>query len=62
MGAEGSRPQGRTERQGTPHLDRYLLEHIGQVLRNRTREELLVPVPSVMVALLEMMNQSTAPT
>jgi hypothetical protein len=56
----GLRKAGR--RAGRRGKARHLLEHIGQVLRNRTREELLIPVPTVIVALLEMTKQSTAPT
>ncbi len=62
MGANESRPHSWVERQGTLHLPRYIVEHIGQVLRNRTREDLLVPVPPGMLALLGTAGQSTSPT
>lgn len=44
MGANESRRPNRT-----PHLPRYVIEHIGQVLRNRLRGDLLVPVPGEML-------------
>ena len=56
MGANDSRRQSRGANQRTPHLPRYIIEHIGQVLRNRFREDLLIPVPSEMTDRLKMMR------
>jgi hypothetical protein len=49
MGANESRRRSRRANQRTPHLPRYIIEHIGQVLRNRFREDLLVPMPGEML-------------
>jgi hypothetical protein len=49
---ESPRPSRGADRR-TPHLPRYIIEHIGQVLRNRSREDLLVPVPGEMLKMLE---------
>jgi hypothetical protein len=58
MGADDSRRRSRATDQRTPHLPRYIIEHIGQVLRNRYRGDLLIPLPDEMLALLEMARQS----
>jgi hypothetical protein len=60
MGAEKSQRQSRGGGQGSLDLPRHIIEHIGQILRNRTREQLLVPVPRAMLALLDMTKQNTA--
>jgi hypothetical protein len=63
MGASDSRRQSRGANQRTPHLPRYIIEHIGQVLRNRFHEDLLVPVPGEMLNRLARMRpaQGVAP-
>ena len=63
MGANESRRPSRRANQRTPHLPRYIIEHIGQVLRNRFREDLLVPVPGEMLDRLARMRpaQGVAP-
>jgi hypothetical protein len=60
MGVEESRRQSRAGRQDSLDLPRHIIEHIGQILRNRTREQLVVPIPSAMLALLDMPQQRTA--
>ena len=52
MGANDSRRQSRGANQCTPHLPRHVIAHIGQVLRNRLREDLLIPVPREMPEML----------
>ncbi len=56
MGANESRRPSRGANPRTPHLPRYIIEHIGQVLRNRFREDLLIPVPGEMLDPLERMR------
>ncbi len=60
MGADENRQLSRTGSQSAPHLPRYVIKHIGQVLRNRTRENLLIPVPNEMLKVLEVASQSSA--
>jgi hypothetical protein len=57
MGADQSRQQDGVGRRSAPNLPRHVIEHIGQVLRNRYREDLLVPVPGEMLTLLETTSQ-----
>lgn len=63
MGANERRRPSRRANQRTPHLPQYVIEHIGQVLRNRFREYLLVPVPGEMLDQLARMRpaQSVVP-
>jgi hypothetical protein len=56
MGANESRRPSHRANQRTPHLPRYIIEHIGQVLRNRFREDVLVPVPGEMLDRLARMR------
>jgi hypothetical protein len=56
MGANESRWPSRGANQRTSHLPWYVIEHIGQVLRNRLREDLLVPVPGEMLDQLKGMR------
>ena len=56
MGANDGRRQSCGANQRTPHLSRYVIEHIGQVLRNRLRENLLIPVPGEMLDRLKRMS------
>ena len=58
MGADESRRRSRAVDQRTPHLARHIIEHIGQVLRNRCRGDLLIPLPGEMLAILEKVKQS----
>jgi hypothetical protein len=64
MGANDSGRPSRGANQRAPHLPRYVIEHIGQVLRNRLREDLLIPVPGEMLEWLKRMRpaQGTVPT
>jgi hypothetical protein len=61
MGADDSHRQSRTDDRSTPHLPRHVIEHIGQVLRNRYRNDLLVPVPSEMLKVLDIAGQGSTP-
>jgi hypothetical protein len=54
MGTDESRRLVGAVDQRTPHLPRYIIEHIGQILRNRYREDLLIPVSGEMLAILQM--------
>jgi hypothetical protein len=63
MGANESRRPSRGVNPRTPRLPRYIIEHIGQGLRNRFREDLLVPLPGEMLDGLARMRpaQGVAP-
>ena len=61
MGANECRRPSRRANQRTPHFPRYIIEHIGQVLRNRFREDLLVPVPGEMLDPLARMRPGVVP-
>jgi hypothetical protein len=52
MGADHGQRHSQAENRSAPELPRYIIEHIGQVLRNRYREDLLIPVPTEMLKLL----------
>jgi hypothetical protein len=56
MGVNDSRRQSCGVNQCTPHLPRHIIEHIGQVLRNRAREDLLIPVPGEILDRLKRMR------
>jgi hypothetical protein len=56
MGANDGQRQSCQANEHTPYLPRYVIEHIGQVLRNRLREDLLMPVPSGMLDRLARMR------
>ncbi|GEO18590.1 hypothetical protein MAE02_62860 [Microvirga aerophila] len=58
MGADESRRRSRAVEQCTPHLPQHIIEHIGKVLRNRCRGDLLIPLPGEMLAMLEKAKQS----
>jgi hypothetical protein len=57
MGADESRRRSRVADQRARHLPRHIIEHIGQVLRNRYRGDLLVPLPNEMQAIVERVGQ-----
>lgn len=63
MGVNDNQRPSRGTSQRTPHLPRHIIEHIGLVLRNRFREELLLPVPDEMLDRLTRMRpaQGVAP-
>jgi hypothetical protein len=60
MGADDRQRNSRAENRSASELPRYIIEHIGQVLRNRYREDLLIPVPTEMLKLLETPSQSAS--
>jgi hypothetical protein len=60
MGANKSRRQSRAGKPSAPNLPRHVIEHIGQVLRNRYREDLLVPVPRELLRVLETTGRSSS--
>jgi hypothetical protein len=60
MGANKSRRQSREGKPSAPNLPRHVIEHIGQVLRNRYREDLLVPIPREMLTVLETTSRSNS--
>jgi len=62
MGADESQRQSQTENWSRSPPPRYVIDHIGQVLRNRYRDSLLIPVPKVMLTLLEAISQSSVLT
>lgn len=62
MGADESRERSRVADQSTPRLPRYIIDHIGQVLRNRSREGLLDPVPRAMLETLEAAHRAGGST
>jgi hypothetical protein len=62
MGADESGRHSRAVDQRTPHLPRHIIEHTGQVLRNRGRGNLLIPLPGEMLGMLEKAKQSRSLT
>jgi hypothetical protein len=60
MGTNQSQQQDRAGKPSAPHLPRHVIEHIGQVLRNRYREDLLVPLPQEMLTVLETTSRSSS--
>jgi hypothetical protein len=59
-GADQSQWLNLADNQSTSEFPRSIIEHIGQVLRNRYRGDLLIALPSEMLKLLQMPNQSTS--
>ncbi len=59
MGADECQRQSQRENQSRSPLPRYVVDHIGQVLRNRYRDSLLIPVPKEMLTLLEATGRSS---
>ncbi len=59
-GANQSQQQSRVGKRSAPNLPRHVIEHIGQVLRNRYRENLPIPVPREMLTVLETTSRSSS--
>jgi hypothetical protein len=60
MGVNKSRRHSRAGKSRVANLPRHIIEHIGQVLRNRYREDLLVPIPREMLTVLETTSRSNS--
>jgi hypothetical protein len=60
MGSNKRWRRSRGAKQRAPHLPRYIIEHLGQILRNRSREDLRIPLPSEMLTMLEEAGRGSA--
>jgi hypothetical protein len=58
MGADDTKWKRQSERDPALHLPRYVVDHIGQVMRNRSGDILLIPLTREMKMLLEALDRS----